>query len=44
MRKVLLRSGAVAGGVLAALALTASPASAHVTVNPSNATQGATPS
>jgi uncharacterized protein YcnI len=40
MRKGLVRSGAVAAGVFAALALAASPASAHVTVNPSNATQG----
>jgi periplasmic copper chaperone A len=40
MRKVLVRAGAVLGGGLAAVLLAASPASAHVTVNPSNATQG----
>jgi uncharacterized protein YcnI len=40
MRKVLVRSGAGVAGVLAALVLAAAPASAHVTVNPSNAAQG----
>jgi periplasmic copper chaperone A len=40
MRKVLVRAGAVLGGGLAAVLLAASPASAHVTVNPSSATQG----
>jgi uncharacterized protein YcnI len=40
MRKVLVRSGAGVAGVLAALVLMAAPASAHVTVNPSNAAQG----
>jgi uncharacterized protein YcnI len=40
MRKVLVRSGAVAAGALAAVLLAAAPASAHVTVNPSDATQG----
>lgn len=40
MRKVLVRAGAVLGGGLVAVLLAASPASAHVTVNPSNATQG----
>jgi uncharacterized protein YcnI len=40
MRKVLARAGAVLGGGLAAVLLAAAPASAHVTVNPSNATQG----
>jgi uncharacterized protein YcnI len=40
MRKVLVRSGAGLAGVLAALVLTATSASAHVSVNPSNATQG----
>lgn len=40
MRKVLVRAGAVLGGGLVAVLLAAAPASAHVTVNPSNATQG----
>jgi uncharacterized protein YcnI len=40
MRKVLVRAAAALGGGLAAVLLTAAPASAHVTVNPSNATQG----
>jgi uncharacterized protein YcnI len=40
MRKVLVRAGAALGGGLAAVLLAAAPASAHVTVNPSNATQG----
>jgi uncharacterized protein YcnI len=40
MGKVLVRSCAVVAGGLAAVVLAASPASAHVTVNPSNATQG----
>jgi uncharacterized protein YcnI len=40
MRKLLVRSGAAAAGALAAVLLAAAPASAHVTVNPSNATQG----
>jgi uncharacterized protein YcnI len=40
MRKVLVRSGAGLAGVLGALVLAATSASAHVTVNPSNATQG----
>ncbi|GAA1820497.1 YcnI family protein [Planosporangium flavigriseum] len=40
MRKVLARSGAIAAGVLATVVLVASPASAHVTVNPKEATQG----
>ncbi len=41
MRRLLVRSGVAAvAGVLATLVLAASPASAHVTVNPSNAAQG----
>ncbi|NJC73583.1 YcnI family protein [Planosporangium thailandense] len=40
MRKVLIRSGAVVAGALATVLLAAAPASAHVTVNPSNAAQG----
>jgi uncharacterized protein YcnI len=40
MRKVLARSGAAFIGVVAAVALTAAPASAHVTVSSTNATQG----
>jgi uncharacterized protein YcnI len=40
MRKVLARSGAVVGGVIAALVLAGSPASAHVSVSSANATQG----
>lgn len=40
MRKVLVRSGAAVVGALAAVLLATAPASAHVTVNPSNATQG----
>jgi uncharacterized protein YcnI len=40
MGKILVRGGAGAAGVLATVLLAASPASAHVTVNPSNATQG----
>jgi uncharacterized protein YcnI len=40
MRKVLVRSGAVVGGVIATLVLAASPASAHVSVSSANAAQG----
>jgi uncharacterized protein YcnI len=41
MRRLLVRSGlAAVAGALAALVLAASPASAHMTVNPSTATQG----
>ncbi|MGC9668309.1 YcnI family protein [Planosporangium sp. 12N6] len=40
MRKVLVRSGAGVAGALATLVLLASPASAHVSVNPKEATQG----
>lgn len=40
MRTALARSGAVAVGLLASVALSGSPASAHVTVSSTNATQG----
>jgi uncharacterized protein YcnI len=40
MRKVMFRCGAGVAGVLVAVLVAASPASAHVTVNPSDATQG----
>jgi uncharacterized protein YcnI len=40
MRKVLARSGAAFIGVVAVVALSASPAAAHVTVSSANATQG----
>jgi uncharacterized protein YcnI len=40
MRKVLVRSGAVAAGALAAVLLVGAPASAHVSVDPSNAPRG----
>jgi uncharacterized protein YcnI len=40
MRKVVARSGAAVAGVLGAVLLAASPASAHVTVSSANATQG----
>jgi uncharacterized protein YcnI len=40
MRKVLIRSGAGVAGVLAALVVAATPAAAHVSVNPNDATQG----
>jgi uncharacterized protein YcnI len=40
MRKVLVRSGAGLAGVLAALVVAATPAAAHVTVDPNDATQG----
>jgi uncharacterized protein YcnI len=40
MGKKLIRGGAAAAGALAAVLLAASPASAHVTVNPKDATQG----
>ncbi|HEV7898579.1 MAG TPA: YcnI family protein [Planosporangium sp.] len=40
MRKILVRSGAGVAVVLAALVLVATPASAHVTVNPKDVVQG----
>jgi periplasmic copper chaperone A len=40
MRKLLTRTGAVCAGLVAACMLVVTPASAHVTVNPREATQG----